>query len=485
MPPVLIPVALAAGAATAGVALGVTTVAAGVISVGVTAAAAGVGYLMQPDAPDSNPMDLGVPSEGFVSGPLNSQRDIVVRQAVPPRRFVYGAARIGGVVFFQDNANPYLYIGLVLSDGEIEGVDRVFFGDTEIQLSGGAAAVGSIYYTYFDIETATGSDSQAASTFLTAAFSDLTSDFRQRGVARVVCKLNWGADADSHGALWGDSVEPSLQMRGVLMYDPRPGTQDETDPSTWAYTANPALAVAHALTNAWGVALDASTAIDWDSFGDCADACDATITYNSESVPLFEISGVFQAGADLASQVTAMLQAFGGVLIDVDGKIGCAMDGARSSVWTITDDDILEFGSFDHAGDVTRTYNTIKARYFDGGSDGVESVTEAYEIPGAVATEGVQETTIDLRFTPGAHSAQILAFRELHRSRAGKTFSLTVSDAGLYLQQLDRVTIASDAAPFVDGDYEVVQVDLAQFGAVLQLREYPADAYADPATYLV
>lgn len=484
MPPVLIPVALAAGAATAGVALGVTTVASAVISVGVTAVAAGIGYLNQPKDAETSALDAGA---GVTVNPstVNQQRDITVRQAVPPRRYVYGACQVGGVVFFQENANPYLYIGVAISDGVIEGIDAVRFGVNDVPFDGsGAASPGTIYYTYFDIETALGEPTQAASTILTGAFDYLTSDFRQRGVARAVCRLKWGDDSEEHSALWGDSVSPTFSVRGVKVYDPRDVAQDPDDESTWAYSASPPLAIAHALTHAWGVALN-QTAIDWDSFADCADICDATITYNGDSVPLFEIAGIFQAGSDMAGQLTEMLASCGGILIDVDGKVGLRLDGARSSVWTVTDDDILEFGEYVHEGPYDSLNNAIKARFFDAADDGAEATTPVYEITAAQAVEGVRETSLDLRFTAASHSAQILAYRELYRSRAGKRLTLTLSDAALELQALDRITIASTDAAFINGDYEVVQIDLAQFGATVQLREYPADAFADPATYLV
>lgn len=484
MPPVIIPVALAAGAATIGYALGVTTIAAAVVSVGATAVAAGVGYLNQAKSDTASPVDSGS-IDSVALGAVNAQRDTLVRQAVPPRRIVYGACKIGGFVFFQDNDNPYLYIGVGLSDGVIDGVTGVEFGDNVIPFDGsGDASPGTIYYSYFTIETANGDAAQLASTMLTAAFSSLTSDFRQRGVARAVCRLNWGADATSHSALWGDSLSPKFSLRGVKVYDPRDGAQSATNSATWVYSSNNALCLAHALTNAWDVKLS-YTDIDWASVSECATLCDTLMTYNSASVKTFELAGVFEAATDMASQVTSMLASFGAVLIDVDGKIGMRMDGSRSPVWTVTDVDIIEFGDFAHAGAYENTYNAIKARFFDATDNAEEKTTPVYEIASAVASEGLRETSLDLRYVAGSHSAQILAYRELYRSRAGKRLSLTLSDAAMYLQALDRITIESENAPFVNGDYEVVQVDMAQFGAVVQLREYPTAAYANPTSYLV
>lgn len=486
MPPVIIPVAAAAAIGAVGVAIGTTTIAAAALTVGVTAVTAGVGYLMAPKSQEAVTADLASETVARRVAPANAQRDITIRQSVPPRRYVYGACRIGGVVVFQDNANPYLYIVTVLSDGVIESVDGVTFGDVSVPLeSDGSAQLGTIYYTFYNLDWTDGDSDEVVSPLLPLnTFDVVTSTFRQRGVARAVSRLNWGVDAAAHSALWGDSVSPQFDVRGVKVHDPRDLYSVETDEGTWSYSANPALCVAHALTHAWGVALSTND-IDWDSFGDAADKCDATITYNSQSVALFEMAGVVQAGVELSSQLTDMLAGFGGVLINVNGKIGVRLDEERSSVWTVTDDDIIEFGEFTHASDAADTYNAIKARFFDADNNGIEATTPVYDLPYSIAEDGLRETAIDLRFCAKTHSAQILAYRELFRSRAGKRLRLTLSDAALYLQALDRITIQSDAAPFVDGDYEVVQVDLSQFGATVQLREYPTDAYANPSTYLV
>lgn len=487
MPPVLIPVGIALASSAVAVGAGVTTIAAAAITVGTTALAAGVGYIMSPKPDKLTPIDSSTTGDIDVGGaPFNAQRDVLVRQAVAPRRYVYGLCRLGGVVFFQDNDNPYLYVGVALSDGVMDAVLATYFADELIPVDGGGnAASGSRHSGFYTQEVTLGLTTQTSSPMLAAAFpAQAGAEFRQRGVARVVCRLHWGDDASVHNALWGDTVSPTFLARGVRVYDSANPLHSPTDETTWDYSASPPLCLGHALTHAWGVAL-AHTDIDWPSFQVARTVCAAQMTYNSQTVTTFEMAGVFQAGHSLASQITDMLASFGGALIDVDGKLGLVVDGARTAVWTITDDDIVEFGEFVHAGDYADTFNAVKAHYFDALSDGKEATTPVYEIAAAVTADGLRETSIDLSFVPATHSAQILAYRELQRSRAGKRLSLTLSDAALFLAVLDRVAVTSTDASFVNGDYEVVQVELAQFGAVVHLREYPTAAYADPSTYLV
>lgn len=440
--------------------------------------------------PGFDPVKKAEEAERRAADP-NGFREVPVRQALAPRRYVYGGCRVGGAVFFEDNANPYLYVGAALSDGVIQAMDAVWFGNQNIVLaaespSGQAeAATGNKWYSKYKVSYRLGTVSQTADAMLTTddISSTLPSDFWQRGVACAVSRLHWGNSSEQHSALWGTSINPTYDIRGVRVYDPRDGAQDPDDETTWVYSDNPALCVLHALTHAWGIALDIDD-IDLPSVENAADVCDATTTYASVSVPYFTLAGVFQSEADMAGQISRMLDSFGGAITFSDGKYKMYADAARSSVWTITDDDILELGEYVHSAEPENVYNVISASYFDAADEGATTVTEVYE-DAAAATEGVRETTIRLPFTPAVHSAQILAYRALARMRNGRTLTVTVSDAGLWLEAFDVVVISSTTYPAFDGTWDVVQVDMKDVGVELTLREYVSAAYTNPTTYLV
>jgi hypothetical protein len=478
MPFILIPVVGAAIAAGVGVAIGAVTVAAAITSVAVTAAAAGLNYLLA-----EKPVGAPGYTSPIQAAPANSERTIAVRQAAPPRRFVLGKVRTGGAVFMQDNDNPNLYICSVLSDGPIGGIDRVFFGQTEVILNGTLGGTG-LYTNKIQFEFGLGSTTQAVSSMLsgvTAFAGFVSSNYRQQGCARAIARLNWGADSQNNAVLWGNSLSPSYVVRGVLAYDPRDGSQVLATPSTWKYTANGALLTAFAITHVWGSPLD-NADIDWTSVAAAANAADATLTYGGSTVPIFVTGGVFQAESEIASQVNSLLQSFGGAITLDNGLYRIDTDQARTSVFTITDDDILGVGEFQHAVSTEDLFGAISAQYFDINDSGQQATTPVY----AVGAGAQRETGLSLPYCAAAHSAQILAYRALMKSRTDKAVSVTVTDAGLYLLPfVDVVTIASDVATFMNGTYEILQVDLQPEGVTLRLREYAPSAYADPATYLV
>lgn len=482
--PIAIPIAISLAVGGAGIALSVTTATAVALSVAATALAAGASYLMRPSVGGGG--GGATRQAEIAAAPANGQRTIPIAQAVPPRRMAFGRCRTGGALFFQDNDNPFLYIGTLLSDGPIEGVEAVYFGDVQIPLDGsGNAASGSAYFGNFSVEYGTGASTQAASVMLSAAFpSQVDANFRQQGVARAVAKLDWGADSTEHNTLWANSIAPNYLGKWLKVYDPRASGHVVDNPATWAYSSNPALCIAHALRHAWTVAIP-HTSIDWDTVTAAANVCDETITYGGSSVKLFELAGLFQAGADYGVQIQEMLSSCGGAISYRGGKYRIRADAARASVWTVTDDDVIALGEFQFGTEKRAKFNTISARYFDANDSGLEHTTPAHVIAAAVAAEGERETSVALPFTPHSHSAQILAYRELIRSRDGRALSAMLSDAALSLDPGDVITFALTEAASLNGLYEVVQVDLGDVGAMVTLRGYTADAYAAPSTYLV
>lgn len=469
--PILIPVAvaLATGASLGTVIIGT------VVSVGLS-------LLARQLTPKAASPTLGDPS----SATINGARSVPVRQPLPPRRFVYGRARIGGAIFWLENSNPHLYTGVALSDGVIDAVEAVYVGATAVPLDGsGNAVAGTAYAGKFSAEIALGLSTQAASAQLLAAFPTMVdSNFSQRGVARIVYKMDWGADAQEHNVLWGNSVSPTAVMRGMKVFDPRDGAQSSSDPSTWTYSDNPALCFAHAVSNMW-LSPVAHANIDYTTVATAANDCDATVLYAGVNEKIFTFAGVFESGKDTASQLTEMLGSFGGTVAYANGKLSLYTDKARASVWTVTDADVVDFGEYTHGPQWRDTPNATKASYYDADGAGVVQLTTPYELTADIAANGRRELAIQAAYTPRSHSAQILAYRELQKARDGRALSLTVNDAGLALVPSDVITIASVAAPFLNGDFEVVQIDMTTVGCILRLRGYTSAAYTDPTTYLV
>lgn len=478
MAPVVVAVAATGLLGAAGATLGLVTWTAVAFSTAATAVLQGVSYLMQKNTSGSS----AATADAAVAAPLNADRAVPLNQGIPPRRRAYGQCRVGGAVFFMKTKNPKLYIGSLLSDGPCEApAQAVYFGNNNVPLeTTGAAIENSPYFERLTMEFSIGADTQTASPMLLAAFTDiLDSNFRQRGVARAVVEMDWGDDSEMNNLLWGGGALPSFQGLFARVYDQRQVGQAVADKTTWTYSENPVLHTQDALLTAWGLALPAS-AINFDMNAIAANICDVTLTYNSNPVKTFTGAGIFQADVNLGQQIADMLSAYRGRLVYQDGKYGIVADAAQSSVWTVTDTDILEIGTVKHGADSNAYFGAVSAKFYDSQQGGVQDETPVYE-----AEAGQRETSVTLPFTDRSHSAQIIAFRELIEGRDGRSMDLLLTDAAIYLSPGERITIASVATPFINGEFKVEQVDLATPGVRVTLKGYTAAAYVDPATYLV
>lgn len=500
MDPVITPILVTAALATAGVAAGVTTVGAAVVSVAATAAAAGVSYFTSKSASkgqtstvaagsssvtESTSGDNFAKAQQFSVSQANSARELVVRQPLPPRRKVYGECRVGGPLFFQDVSSQYLYLGIAITEGASHQVLKIFMGEYEVVVNGsGDAITGNRYVGRFKCEFALGSDTQAVSTLLSGTFPSVAgSNFRQRGVTRGVFRFDWGADSEQHNFLWSD-LSPAVLGQWLKVYDPREVSHDFNDSTTWEYSDNPALCVAHLLTTWWRSPLPFAD-LDWDSVAEAADDCDALITVQGASRKTFVCAGVVESNIDLASQLSEMLSSFGGSVSYYDGQYHIHADKARTAVVTFTDEDLLGIESYDCEAEADNLFNAIKGIYQSSQEVGRTTATRIIDLPDAQVTEGVVETALSLPFTPQDHCAQILAYRHMLYARDGRVAVFAFTDAAAGVRPPDVFTISSASFPWLNGQYQVMQIDMAGAGFIVTARRYLSAAYADPSTYVI
>ena len=152
------------------------------------------------------------------------------------------------------------------------------------------------------------------------------------------------------GVAQDSPIEWAADVHGLCLYDPRAdstnggsGTQRYTDPTTWVYSANPALIVRDLLTRYGGVP---AALLNDTSFAVAANACDSIG---------FTCNVCFATQTSLATALALVLQTCNGVLIDVGGRKGIFLDSPNADppVLTLLEED----------GDVwDLTYEWLSAR---------------------------------------------------------------------------------------------------------------------------
>jgi len=290
---------------------------------------------------------------GFLVGvDFDEQKDqaqgaLVNKQSnIDPIPVVYGERKVGGVRVFVSTGggkkNEFLYIALVLCEGEIQAIDEIYINDK--------LSTHSDYSGLISTQKFLGTDDQASSSLLAGADDTWGSNHRLRGVAYLAIRIKYDQD------VFGGIPEIQCVIRGRKVFDPR----DQTT----AYSTNPALCLRDYLTNTrYGKGLPAS-AIDDTMFGDAADDCDELVTQYSggSQVKVFECNARIDTGETLFNNVKELLQGMRGLLPYSDGKYGLIIDNVTSSTFNLTPDNILADVRLQNAGKSKR-YNRVIAKF--------------------------------------------------------------------------------------------------------------------------
>ena len=214
-----------------------------------------------PDIPDFGEMYADQTAKGVLVNKFSANAYIPI---------IYGTRKVGGNVVFLETSgadNQYLYMVIVLGEGEIDGIDALFINDQQVTLSGALAdnvqrTVDSSDVNFYadgqsliTVEPHFGTDTQETSFLISSGLvgaggGSWSSNHRLRGLAYLALRFEW--NSDKFGSL------PSVQaiVRGRKVYDPRldstvggSGSHRQNDSSTWAYSDNPIIQLLDYLRN--------------------------------------------------------------------------------------------------------------------------------------------------------------------------------------------------------------------------------------------
>lgn len=143
---------------------------------------------------------------------------------------VYGRRRVGGFrVFISTNGtdNEYLFVALVMSEGQIDGLEKIYIDDTEVPMSSYAHGVEATptsgpYLDRMTTQFFDGRDDQTVSSLLDAA-PGWGSNHRLRGLAYVAARFRWlkidTTEAANNNPFRSGVPKISCLIRGRKIFD--------------------------------------------------------------------------------------------------------------------------------------------------------------------------------------------------------------------------------------------------------------------------
>ena len=308
-PVVLIGAVLGAAVGAGGVAAGLITatmLTAAAIGAVVGAGAAfllGDGMMGMFDVPemDSIPNALGASANENTGILIDKQGTL---EEIP---VVYGTRKISGIRVFVDTTgdnNRYLYIALILCEGEIEAIDEIFID--------GVLSTDPMFGDRITIERYLGTDNQTSSTLLQES-PNWTSDHKLSGIAYLACRFEWKKVETKDDAEKNPFAGiPRIQaiVRGRKIADAQSAGSVNYANETQRYSENPADHLLDYLRNArFGRGL-ANARIDFASFSQASQKFNQTVTYHlaGSTGPMLTSNCVLNTGKTLMNNVKDLLK---------------------------------------------------------------------------------------------------------------------------------------------------------------------------------
>lgn len=304
-----------------------------------------------PDIPDFGQIQADLDARGIL---VNKK---TANGAIP---IVYGTRKVGGNIVFLETSgadNQYLYMALVLSEGEINDITSIEINDNVVTWSGDIAdntqiTVGSGDANFYDgaslitCEPHFGSDTQTASSLL-STLSSWTSNHRLKGLAYLAIRFEWNRDK------FGSLPSVTAIVQGKKVYNPNldgtitggSGSHRKDDSSTWAYSDNPVYQLLDYLRNdRFGMGISNSyfdsNFADWQVAGD---VCDTQITpYSGASaIDLMNSHTVIDTSKKAIDNVKSFIRGCRGYLNFSAGIYNILIESTGTASISLTEDNII------------------------------------------------------------------------------------------------------------------------------------------------
>ena len=308
-----------------------------------------------PEIPEFGETDFDSFEKGIL---LNKQSN---DSAIP---VVYGTRMLGGNRVFVETSgtdNQYLYVALVLCEGEINDITEIRIDDKVVTFASDIAdntavevdSSDSNFYknseSLIRLEPHYGTDDQSASTLL-STLSSWGTNHRLRGLAYLALRFKWNQDAFTSIP----KIQAVVQGKKVISYNSSLVAQ------TASFSSNPAWCLLDYLTNArYGKGLSTSD-IDLQSFYDASVVATTQVEpYSGASnINIFDCNAVLDTTKKLIENTRILLRGCRGFLPYTSGKYKLVLETTGTASITLTEDDI--FGGYSLASeDKNNKYNRV------------------------------------------------------------------------------------------------------------------------------
>ena len=430
-----------------------------------------ISWLFRPKVPDLPDYGLNE-ADDFESGVLLNKQSNDANIPV-----IYGTRLVGGTRVFIETSgddNTYLYVALVMSEGEVNDITEIRVDDKVVTWSGDLQdnvqrtvnSSDSNFYkdseSLITVEPHYGTDGQSASSLL-STLSNWGSNHKLSGLCYLALRFKWNQDVFSGIP----KVQAVLQGKKVVSYNSSLVAQSP------AFSTNPAWCLLDYLTNSrYGKGISISE-INLQSFYDASQVCETQVTpYSGGSdINIFDANAVLDTSKKLLENVRELLKGCRGYLPYTQGKYSLIIETIGTASLTLTEDDIIG-GYTLQTPAKNEKYNRVIVSYVDPDRNYQVNETQFPPLDDSGLPSADQHATmksddggflLEGRFDFGkvitnTYQAEEMAEVILRRTRDSLRLSINVSFSAYDLAIGDIVNITHSSIGFSSKPFRVLSI---------------------------
>jgi hypothetical protein len=439
------------------------------------------------DIPDFGTTDFDDFEKGILLNKQSNDASIPV---------IYGTRLVGGTRVFMETSgtdNTYLYMALVMCEGEINGISEIRVDDkvvtfasslsdnTEVEVASSDGNFFKDSASLIRLEPHFGSDGQSASSLL-GTLSSWGSNHKLSGLAYLAIRFTWNQDAFNSIP----KVQAKVQGKKIVTLN---SSLAESSPT---FSANPAFCLLDYLRNErYGKGIPTAD-IDLQSFRDASVVCDTQVTPFSggSDINLFDCNAVLDTSKKVIDNVRELLKGCRGFLPYTSGKYKLIIETTGTASITLTEDDII--GGYNLASPSKNDkYNRVIVSFVNPDRNFQVDEVQFPPVDDSGLTSADQHATMktadggfllegkfDFKTLTSPYQAEEMAEIILRRSREALSLEINVGFDAYDLAIADIVNITHASLGFSAKAFRVMGITFNEdFTISLTLIEYQASHY--------
>jgi len=379
------------------------------------------------------------------------------KSALAPMQFVYGKARKGGTITFNEvtgGSNKILHQVISLAGHEIDSIEDIYLNDNIVQMSNGSVT-SALWGNKIKLYVHDGSQTSATDAFANStetlattlhAETSVDSSFIGKGIAYIYCRFEYDSTIFSNGVPTVTAV-----VKGKKVVTTINGVAQSP---TW--TDNAAWIIRDFITSDYGLE---DSSIDYATFEEAASICEDT-TVLSDSSRQYTINGIVQASQNSGTVLQEMMTSLGGTLFWGAGSWRLFAGSFVAPTKILTLDDLRSGISLDTKMSMANNFNAVRGTFIDRDEGYISTDYPQINSSAFLAEDNGIESILDLAlpYTTNPIAAQRLAKQMLFRNREQLTLSAEFGLNALNIEVGDFIKFRNDRYGWTTGNEKTFEV---------------------------